>query len=61
MGRVPLELVVAAKGLAHWLTTGLPLVIAAPLFGLFLNLEPRRSRRGADAAGRDAGLDLHRA
>src|SRR5579872_5827463 len=26
MGRVPLELVVAAKGLAHWLTTGLPLV-----------------------------------
>src|SRR5437016_10274658 len=24
MGRAPLELVVAAKALAHWLTTGLP-------------------------------------
>jgi len=41
MGRTPLELVVAAKGLAQWLTTGLPLVIAAPLIGLFLNLEPK--------------------
>src|ERR1700735_3598360 len=39
MGRAPLELVVAVKGLAHWLTTGLPLVIAAPLIGLFLNLD----------------------
>ena len=33
-GRAPLELVVAAKGLAHWLTTALPLVVAAPLIGL---------------------------
>ena len=39
--RVPLELAVAAKALAHWLTTGLPLVIAAPLLGLLLNLDPR--------------------
>ena len=39
--RVPLELALAAKALAHWLTTGLPLVIAAPLLGLLLNLEPR--------------------
>src|ERR1700751_4127459 len=38
-GRAPLELVVAAKGLAHWLTTGLPLIIAAPLIGLLLNLD----------------------
>src|SRR5213075_774110 len=30
----------AAKALAHWLTTGLPLVIAAPLLGLLLNLDP---------------------
>jgi heme exporter protein B len=37
--RAPLELVVAAKGVAHWLTTALPLVIAAPLLGLFLNLD----------------------
>jgi heme exporter protein B len=40
MGRTPLELVVLAKAIAHWLTTGLPLVIATPLLGLFLNLEP---------------------
>jgi heme exporter protein B len=40
MGRAPLELVVAAKALAHWLTTGLPLIIAAPLIGLLLNLDP---------------------
>jgi heme exporter protein B len=38
-GRAPLELVVAVKGLAHWLTTGLPLIIAAPLVGLLLNLD----------------------
>ncbi len=35
---VPLEGVVAVKALAHWLTTGLPLTLAAPLFGVFLNL-----------------------
>ena len=40
IGRAPLELVVAAKALAHWVTTGLPLVIAAPVLGLMLNLEP---------------------
>jgi heme exporter protein B len=39
MSRAPLELVVAVKGLAHWLTTGLPLVVAAPLIGLLLNLD----------------------
>jgi len=39
--RVPLELAVAAKALAHWLTTGLPLVVAAPLLGLLLNLDPK--------------------
>lgn len=38
--RVPLELALVAKALAHWLTTGLPLVIAAPLLGLLLNLGP---------------------
>ena len=40
MARVPLVLAVATKALAHWLTTGLPLVIAAPLLGLLLNLDP---------------------
>jgi len=40
MARPSLELAVATKALAHWLTTGLPLVIASPVLGLFLNLEP---------------------
>jgi heme exporter protein B len=39
--RVPLELAIAVKAIAHWLTTGLPLVIAAPLLGLLLNLSPK--------------------
>jgi heme exporter protein B len=38
--RAPLELTMAAKALAHWLTTGLPLVAATPLLGLLLNLDP---------------------
>lgn len=38
MGLLPLELVVVAKALGHWLTTGLPLVVAAPLLGVLLNL-----------------------
>jgi heme exporter protein B len=36
----PLELIVATKAVAHWLTTGVPLVVAAPLFGVMLNIEP---------------------
>ena len=39
MGPVPLELAVAAKGIAHWLTSSLPLVAIAPLLGLMLNVE----------------------
>jgi heme exporter protein B len=38
--QTPLELALAAKALAHWLTTGLPLVIAAPILGFMLNLDP---------------------
>ncbi len=34
----PLELVVAGKCLAHWLTTGLPLIAASPLMALMLGL-----------------------
>lgn len=37
---IPLEGVVAAKALAHWLTSGLPLVLAAPVLGLLLHLPP---------------------
>lgn len=36
----PLEVVCLAKVAAHWLTTGLPLVIASPFLGLLLGLEP---------------------
>lgn len=34
----PLEVLVLAKCLAHWLTSGLLLVVAAPLLGLLMNL-----------------------
>src|SRR5215831_16057953 len=40
MSGVPLELAVVAKAAAHWLTTGLPLVIAVPVLALFLDLDP---------------------
>jgi heme exporter protein B len=39
-GPLPLEAIAAAKSLAHWLTTGVPLTVLAPLLGLLLNLEP---------------------
>ncbi|MBO6602842.1 MULTISPECIES: heme exporter protein CcmB [Paracoccaceae] len=35
---LPLENVAAVKALAHWVTTGLPLVVAAPILGVLLNL-----------------------
>ena len=35
---MPLEGAVAVKTLAHWLTTGLPLTLAAPALGLLLHL-----------------------
>jgi len=40
-GRAPLELVVLAKGCAHWVTTALPLIVVAPFVGIFLNLGGR--------------------
>ena len=38
---LPLEMSVLAKVLAHWLTTGLPLALAAPFFGLLVALTPQ--------------------
>lgn len=35
---LPLEVLVATKAAAHWLTTGLPLTLAAPVLGILLNL-----------------------
>lgn len=40
MGEEPLELVVLVKCLAHWVATGLPLVLTAPLLAVFMNMEP---------------------
>lgn len=39
MGGLPLEAVMAAKALAHWLSTAVPLTLLSPLLGLLLNLE----------------------
>lgn len=38
-GPVPLEAAVAAKALAHWLTTAVPLALVTPVLGLLLNLD----------------------
>ncbi|AWI83267.1 heme exporter protein CcmB [Alloyangia pacifica] len=37
---LPLEGIVTIKALAHWITTGLPLVLAAPALGVLLSLPP---------------------
>ena len=36
---LPLEITVLAKATAHWLTTGLPLLAAAPLLAVLIHLE----------------------
>jgi len=40
LGAAPLGVVVCAKGLAHWLVAGLPLVFIAPLIALQYDLAP---------------------
>jgi len=37
-GPLPLTVVAGVKCLAHWLTTGIPLVLLAPFLGLLLNI-----------------------
>src|SRR6201984_285898 len=39
MTRHPRKLGSLAKAIAHWLASGLPLVVATPLLGLLLNLD----------------------
>jgi heme exporter protein B len=39
-GSLPLEAVVVAKVISYWLTSGLPLALAAPALGLMLALDP---------------------
>jgi len=36
----PLVLLVLGRAVGHWLATGLPIVVAAPVLGLMLNLSP---------------------
>jgi heme exporter protein B len=38
LSEIPLELAVLAKAAAHWITTGLPLILAAPILALVLNM-----------------------
>ena len=38
MGPLPLAVVAGIKSFAHWLTTGVPLALLAPVLGLLLNL-----------------------
>jgi heme exporter protein B len=40
MGSLPLEMVAAAKSLAHWITTALPLTLLTPVLALLLNMAP---------------------
>ena len=37
---LPLEGAALAKAISHWITTGLPLTLVAPLLGFLLSLEP---------------------
>ncbi|WP_419902675.1 heme exporter protein CcmB [Kiloniella sp.] len=39
LSRASLEIAILAKVLAHWLTTGLPLILAAPLIALLFNMD----------------------
>lgn len=40
LSATPLVLLVAGKSIAHWLVSGLPLVLLAPVLGLQFHLEP---------------------
>lgn len=41
LSSTPLEIVTLAKACIHWLTSGLPLAVAAPTLGFLLNLDTR--------------------
>ena len=41
---LPLEGVVSIKALAHWVTTGVPLVLAAPVLAVLMSLPPEGFR-----------------
>ena len=37
---IPIETVAIAKAVAHWLTTGVPLALVAPVLGMLLHIDP---------------------
>lgn len=37
----PLTLLAAGKALAHWLLTGVPLIVASPVLGILFGMQPR--------------------
>jgi len=39
LGPLSLELIIVAKCIAHWISSGLPLALAAPILGILLNLD----------------------
>ncbi len=43
IGALPLSALVACKAIVHWIWTGLPLVLMAPVLGLMFNLDGRSS------------------
>ncbi len=42
MGETPFEVVTLSKALVHWLTSGLPLAVIAPLLGFLVNISPEQ-------------------
>lgn len=40
LGAIPLGMIVIAKVIAHWLVSGLPLVLCAPVLGIMFDLPP---------------------
>jgi heme exporter protein B len=42
MGETPFEVVTLSKALVHWLTSGLPLALIAPLLGFLVNISPEQ-------------------
>ena len=54
----PLEWVVLIKCAGHWLTSGLPLVVVAPVLAVFLNLPPATLGDHGGGVDGDPGLSL---
>ena len=56
----PLPMTVLGKVCAHWVVTGLPLLILSPLVALLLSLDMQTAGGGGDAAARHADAESDR-